>query len=121
MTGKRKPCLYWSDKHAGWQAPWPPSYWVRDSFSLSASAGEQGRRNTTIGLGALSLYFLSRGDTLPGLIGAAGTAYACKRYDDSVKSRKNRQKVAYRKSQKKRYSNTYRSSYRVANTRQARR
>jgi hypothetical protein len=48
-----------------------------------AHAGSKGRKNTTIGLGALAAYGLLKGNTTMGLAGAAGTAYAYKRYKDS--------------------------------------
>jgi hypothetical protein len=48
----------------------------------AAFASVKGRKHTAIGLGALSLYELSRGHTGTGLVVGAGAAYAYKRYKD---------------------------------------
>lgn len=50
-----------------------------------ASASSQGRKNTTLGLGALAAYELLRGHTGTGLLAGAGAAYAYKKYDDARK------------------------------------
>jgi hypothetical protein len=47
-----------------------------------ALAGWKGRRNTAIGLGALSIYSLARGHTGTGLLLGAGAAYSYKRSQD---------------------------------------
>jgi len=55
---------------------------------MAASASEEGRRNTTLALGALTGYLFTRGgNKLPAFLGLAGTAYAYKRYDDAVRAR----------------------------------
>ena len=63
---------------------------------VAASASEEGRRNTTLALGALTGYLFTRGgNKLPAFAGAAATAYAYKRYDDAIKARHKREKIAY--------------------------
>jgi hypothetical protein len=70
---------------------------------IKARASEEGRRNTTIGLGALSVYLFARkGDKLPAFASAAGTVYAYKRYDDAIKARHKRQ--SYARQQRQRYA-----------------
>lgn len=60
---------------------------------VAARASEDGRRNTMLGLGALTGYLFTRGGSkAPAFIGAAGTAYAYKRYDDSVRGRHARER-----------------------------
>jgi hypothetical protein len=57
----------------------------------AARASEEGRRNTTLALGAGAAYLLlTQKNKLPGIAAAAGTAYAYKRYDDSVRARRDR-------------------------------
>jgi hypothetical protein len=51
-------------------------------------AGTAGRRNTTLGLGAAAIYLLAKGKTGSGLVAAAGTAYAYKRYRDSARHKR---------------------------------
>jgi hypothetical protein len=46
-------------------------------------ASVKGRKNTAIGLGALSIFELARGHTGTGLVVGAGAAYAYKRYSDT--------------------------------------
>lgn len=67
-----------------------------------ASASSKGRKNTTLGLGALALYELLRGNTGTGLLAGAGTAYAYKRYNDARRNDR----------RSRRYDRYYRSSYR---------
>src|SRR5207302_9210634 len=63
---------------------------------VAASASEEGRRNTALGLGAVTGYlFTRRGSKVPAFAGLAGTAYAYKRYDDAIKDRHKREKLAY--------------------------
>src|SRR5690348_14758411 len=70
---------------------------------IAASASEEGRRNTTLGLGALTGYlFTRRGSKVPAFVGLAGTAYAYKRYDDAIKARHKREKLAYGRHQYRR-------------------
>jgi hypothetical protein len=57
-----------------------------------AKASEEGRKNTTLALGAATAYlFTKKGDKTPAFIGAAATAYAYKKYDDSIKDRHRRE------------------------------
>lgn len=88
---------------------------------IAARASEEGRRNTTLGLGALTGYLFTRGGSkVPAFIGAAGTAYAYKRYDDSIRDRHRREQAqrAYRSSRRdnhyrdRRYSSSHRDYYR---------
>jgi hypothetical protein len=73
------------------------------SAPIAASASEEGRRNTTLGLGALTGYLFTRGgNKVPAFVGAAATAYAYKRYDDSIKARHKRERAA----RARRYSRT---------------
>jgi len=72
---------------------------------LQARASEEGRRNTALGLGALTGYLFTRGGSkVPAFIGLGATAYAYKRYQDQVSSRHKREKRA-------RDRHLYRSGY----------
>jgi len=64
-----------------------------------ASASSSGRKNTTLGLGAVAAYELLRGHTGTGLLAGAGAAYAYKKYSDARK-------------QERRFGRYRRSSYR---------
>lgn len=68
-----------------------------------AGASSKGRRNTAIGLGAVALYQLLRGQTGTGLLAGAGAAYAYKKYNDARKN-------------ERRYRRSSRSSYRGYNS-----
>jgi hypothetical protein len=58
------------------------------SAPLAARASEEGQRNTALGLGAAAAaLLLTQKNKLPGIVAAAGAAYAYKRYDDSVRNR----------------------------------
>lgn len=60
---------------------------------IAASASEEGRRNTTLGLGALTGYlFTRRGNKVPAFLAAGATGYAYKRYDDSIRARHRRER-----------------------------
>jgi len=62
---------------------------------IAANASEDGRRNTALGLGALTGYLFTRGGSkVPAFIGLAGTAYAYKRYQDSINARHKRERYA---------------------------
>ncbi len=64
---------------------------------VAARASEEGRRNTALGLGALTGYLFTRGGSkVPAFLGLAGTAYAYKRYQDSVNSRHRRERYYHR-------------------------
>lgn len=59
---------------------------------MRATASEDGRKNTALGLGALSAYLFTRkGNKVPAFVAAAGAAYAYKRYDDAIKDRHSRE------------------------------
>ena len=96
---------------------------------ISAAASEEGRRNTTLGLGALTGYLFTRGGSkVPAFLGLGATAYAYKRYQDSINSRHRRERAAayYRRHRSARrsrsstrsssYSSGYRAGYRYALT-----
>ena len=58
------------------------------ALPVAASASEEGRRNTMLGLGAAAAaLLLTQKNKLPGIIAGAGAAYAYKRYDDSINAR----------------------------------
>jgi hypothetical protein len=58
------------------------------SAPITASASEQGDRNTALGLGVLAAgLLLSQHNKLPGLLAAGGAAYAYSRYNSDVQSR----------------------------------
>ena len=64
--------------------------------------GEAGRRNTTIGLGALTGYLFTRGGNKTGAFIAAGaTAIAYKRYEDSINARHKRERIARIRAQRR--------------------
>ncbi len=70
-----------------------------------AQASEAGRRNTAIGLGALSAYLFTRGGSkVPAFLAAGATAYAYKRYQDAINAR-HRREAYYAREQ------AYRASY----------
>src|SRR5205807_2131238 len=65
---------------------------------LTAQASEEGRRNTTLGLAALTGYLFTRGgNKVPAFVGLGATAYAYKRYDDSIRARHRRERAWYRR------------------------
>jgi len=58
----------------------------------AASASEEGRRNTALALGAVTGYLFTRGGSkVPAFAGLAATAYAAKKYNDSVQDRHRRE------------------------------
>jgi hypothetical protein len=64
----------------------------------TAHAGSKGRRNTTIGLGAVTAYGLLKKNKTVAIAGAVGTAYAYSRYRKAKKAedRNNRYRSARR-------------------------
>ncbi len=59
---------------------------------VAANASEEGKRNTTIGLGALAIgLLLTQKNKLPGIVAAGGAAYAYTQYDASVRGRHRRE------------------------------
>jgi len=74
----------------------------------AARASEEGRRNTAIALGAAAGYLLLREkNKLPGIVAAAGAAYAYKRYEDKVKARHRRERYGYYYDDDYRYNDRY--------------
>src|SRR5438105_13330053 len=62
---------------------------------VGAGASEEGRRNTALGLGALTAYLFTRGgNKVPAFIGLGATAYAYKQYDDQIRARHKRERLA---------------------------
>jgi hypothetical protein len=59
----------------------------------SATASEEGRRNTAYALGAATLYLGLKGKTLPAIVTGAGTVYAVKRMQDSIDARHRRERA----------------------------
>ena len=62
---------------------------------IAARASEEGRRNTALGLGAVTAYLFTRGGTkVPAFVGLGATAYAYKRYQDKINERKKRERYS---------------------------
>ena len=62
---------------------------------VAAKASEEGRRNTTLALGALTGYLFTRGgNKVPAFVSLGATAYAYKRYQDKVNDRHRRERRA---------------------------
>ncbi len=79
---------------------------------VAAAASEEGRRNTTLGLGALTGYLFTRGgNKVPAFIGLGATAYAYKRYQDKINARHRRERISRRR---RYYRSGYRAGYRYA-------
>lgn len=61
---------------------------------IAASASEEGKRNTTIGLGALAAgLLLTQKNKLPGLLAAGGTVYAYSEYQKDINRRHKRERA----------------------------
>jgi hypothetical protein len=73
----------------------------------TAHASANGRKNTTIALGALTVHQALQGKTTNALVLGAGTAYAYKRYNDARKSEK-RRATARRYYQQRQVTRSYR-------------
>ena len=65
---------------------------------LAAFASEEGKRNTTYGLGAAAAaLLLTQKNKLPGIVAAGGTAYAYSQYQHDIDKRHSRERsAAYR-------------------------
>ncbi len=62
---------------------------------MAARASEEGRRNTTYGLGALAAgLLLTQKNKLPGLLAAGGTVYAYSQLERDIHNRHKRQRAA---------------------------
>lgn len=59
----------------------------------TATASEEGRRNTAYALGAATLYLGIKKKTVPAIVAGVGTAVAVKRLDDRIKSRQARERA----------------------------
>jgi hypothetical protein len=76
---------------------------------LAAKASEEGRRNTALGLGAVTAYLFTRGGSkVPAFVGLGATAYAYKRYQDRFNDRKKRERYAIAR---RYYKSGYRRGY----------
>jgi hypothetical protein len=75
-----------------------------------ANAGSTGRRNTTIGLGAVTAYGLLKKNKTVAIAGGLGTAYAYTKYRKARKVEKNREarRIEWYKS---RYGRNWRNFY----------
>ena len=63
------------------------------SIPVAARASEEGKRNTAIGLGAAAAaLLLTQKNKLPGILAAAGAAYAYTQYDDAIQDRHRRER-----------------------------
>lgn len=78
---------------------------------LAAQASEEGKRNTTLGLAAAAAaLLLTQKNKLPGVVAAAGAAYAYTQYDASVRNRHRRERnYGYDDYRYRRGDNGYRS------------
>ena len=62
---------------------------------IAAQASEEGRRNTTYGLGAAAAALLiTQKNKLPGLLAAGGAAYAYSQLDHDINKRHRRERAA---------------------------
>lgn len=62
---------------------------------FAAQASEEGKRNTTYGLGAAAAaLLLTQKNKLPGLLAAGGTAYAYSQYQNDINKRHRRERAA---------------------------
>src|SRR5687767_12716902 len=65
------------------------------AIPTAARASEEGRRNTALGLGAVTAYLFTRGGSkVPAFVGLGATAYAYKRYQDKYNARKKRERYS---------------------------
>ena len=80
----------------------------------AAMASEEGKKNTALGIGAAAAaLLLTQKNKLPGIVAAAGAAYAYKKYDDDVRSRHRRENdYGYDYRRDDRYNNKYENNYR---------
>jgi len=74
------------------------------ALPISARASEEGKRNTTLGLGAAAAaLLLTQKNKLPGLLAAGGAVYAYTQYQNDINKRHQRERWAA----EHRYSNHY--------------
>jgi len=81
------------------------------AFVTPAEASTKGRRNTTIGLGAITAYGLLKKKKTVAIAGGLGTAYAYTRYRKSKKADKRREARRMQWYQQ-RYGSNWREHYR---------
>ncbi len=74
-----------------------------------AQANTKGKRNLTIGLGAVTAYGLIKRNKTVAIAGGLGTAYAYSRYRKAHKQDKRRSQLWYRN----RYGRNWRNHYRM--------
>ena len=81
---------------------------------VAAFAGENEAKNTAIGATAISAYLLSQKRSRnAGIVGAAGSVYLWKKYDDSKKARRHRALVQQNRSRRQaRYARARYQSHR---------
>ena len=76
---------------------------------IAAKASEEGRRNTALGLGAVTAYLFTRGGSkVPAFVGLGATAYAYKKYQDKFNDRKKRERYSIAR---RYYKSGYRRGY----------
>lgn len=81
----------------------PPLFWP-----MAARASEEGRRNTTLGLGtAAAALLLTQKNKLPGLLVAGGAVYAYGQYEHAINKRHARER-------REAYRVGYRRGYKIA-------
>lgn len=75
---------------------------------VAARASENGRKNTALALGAVAAgLLLTQKNKLPGIVAAAGAAYAYSRYNDSVQDRHRWERDGYYNDRYDRYDSHY--------------
>jgi len=76
----------------------------------AAHASSKGRKNTSLGLGAVAIYELLRGNTTTGLLASAGTLYAYKRYRDERNNERRYGRYYGRNGRSRSYRTRYRTT-----------
>ena len=79
---------------------------------IAASASEEGKRNTTIGLGAAAAALLiTQKNKLPGALVGAGAVYSYTQYERDINNRHKRERrAAYRTGYRNGYHTSHRST-----------
>lgn len=78
-------------------------------MATPAHAGSKGKRNTAIGLGAVTAYGLLKGKKTVAVVGGVGTAVAYSKYRKSKKSEERRRQEWYQNRYGKSWRNHYKS------------
>ena len=76
-----------------------------------AQAGETGRRNTTLGLGAITAYGLLKGKKKIAIAGGVGTAIAYTQYNKAKRNRQRREEARRQAWYRQRYGRMWRNYY----------